>query len=126
MFKYCTLLCVLSSFAVILMGKRAQAGCFILYESSWCLVTVIVLLLFFTVPLVGLQCAIVVFPDHTHVFSIGDTRERGRSVQSMSRLTSWQHPLSWHVLLHVHSKTHQLDSMGFPVADKTKRKVQHN
>ena len=32
-----------------------------------CLVTVNVLWLFLTVPWVGLQCVIVVFPDHTHL-----------------------------------------------------------
>ena len=31
------------------------------------LVTVNVLLLFLTVPWVGMQCVIVVFPDHTHL-----------------------------------------------------------
>ena len=36
--------------------------------SSWCLVTITVLWLFLTVPWVGLQCVIVVFPDHTHLF----------------------------------------------------------
>ena len=34
--------------------------------SFWCLVTVSVLWLFVTVSWVGLQSAIVVFPDHTH------------------------------------------------------------
>ena len=40
--------------------------------SSWCLVIVIVRWLFLAVPWVGLQCVIVVFPDHTHLlfFSI--------------------------------------------------------
>ena len=32
---------------------------------SWCLVAVIILWLFLTVPWVGLQCVIVVFLDHT-------------------------------------------------------------
>ena len=32
--------------------------------------TVNVLLLFLTVPWVGLQCAIVSFPDHTHKYEI--------------------------------------------------------
>ena len=37
--------------------------------SSWCLVVVV--WLFLAVPWVGLQCVIVVFPDHTHLlFSI--------------------------------------------------------
>ena len=33
----------------------------------WCLVTVNVLWFFLTVLWVGLQCMIVVFPDHTHL-----------------------------------------------------------
>ena len=32
-----------------------------------CIVTINVLWLFLTVPWVGLQCVIVVFPDHTHL-----------------------------------------------------------
>ena len=60
MFHFCcALLCVLSSFATILMGKRAD--CFTLFVF---LVFVIVMWLFITV---GLQCVIVVFPDHTHL-----------------------------------------------------------
>ena len=74
---YCTLLCVLPSFAIILMGKGELVA--LPCVSSWCLVTVIVLLLF-TVPWVGLQCVIMVFPDHTHFYSIRDTRERGHYV----------------------------------------------
>ena len=38
----------------------------LLWLSFWCLVTVSVLWLFVTVSWVGLQIAIVVFPDHTH------------------------------------------------------------
>ena len=47
------------------MGKRELVALFCL--SSWCLVTVIVLWLFLTVPWIDLQCVIVVFPDHTHL-----------------------------------------------------------
>ena len=54
-----------SSFAIILMGKRQFVA--LLELSSWCLVTVNVVWLFLTVPWVGLQCVIVVFPDHTHL-----------------------------------------------------------
>ena len=36
--------------------------------SSRCLVTVIFLWLFLTVPLVDVQCVIVIFPNHTHSF----------------------------------------------------------
>ena len=35
--------------------------------SSWYLVTASVLWLFLTVPWVGLQCVIAVFPDHSHL-----------------------------------------------------------
>ena len=62
MIRY-ALLYVLSSFAIILTRKRAC--CFAL--SSSCLVTVSVLWFFLIVPWVGLQCMIVVFPDHTHL-----------------------------------------------------------
>ena len=47
------------------MGEE-RAGCFTL--SSWSLVIVCVALPHYDqVPLVGLQCVIVVFPDHTHL-----------------------------------------------------------
>ena len=57
------LLCVNSSFAIILKWKRQLVGLLI----SWyrCIVTIIVLLLFSKVQWVGLQCVIVVFPDYT-------------------------------------------------------------
>ena len=62
MFCY-ALLCVHSSFAIILMGKRELVA--LLCLSSWCLV--IVVWLFLTMPRVCLQFVIVVFPDHTHL-----------------------------------------------------------
>ena len=55
----CTLLYVLSSIAIILMGKRKLVV--LLNLSSWCLV--MVAWLFLTVPWGCLQFAIVVFPD---------------------------------------------------------------
>ena len=58
----CTLLCVLSSFAIILIGKRELVLCL----SFWC--PVIVMWLFLTMPLVCLLYVIVVFPDHIHYF----------------------------------------------------------
>ena len=64
MFCY-ALLCVRSSFAIILKRKRKLVGLLLL--SYRCIVTINVLLLFLTVPWVGLQCMIVVFPDHTHL-----------------------------------------------------------
>ena len=58
----CTLLCVHSSIAIILMGKRELIA--LLNLSSWCLV--MVERLFLAVPRGYLQFVIVVFPDHTH------------------------------------------------------------
>ena len=59
------LLCVHSSFAVILKRKRKLGALLIL--SYRCIVAINVLWLFLMVPWVGLQCVIVVFPDHTHL-----------------------------------------------------------
>ena len=56
---------VLSSFVIILMGKRELAA--LLQFSSRCLVTVGFLWLFLTVRKIGLQCVIVIFTDHTHL-----------------------------------------------------------
>ena len=57
------------SFAIVLMGKRERERELValFFLSSWCLVTVSVLWLFLAVPKFGLQCVIVVFPDHTHL-----------------------------------------------------------
>ena len=63
----CTLPCVHSSVAVILVGKRELIA--LLSLSSWCLV--VVERLFLALPRGCLQFLIVVFPDHTHLlFSI--------------------------------------------------------
>ena len=59
----CALLYVLSSFAIISMGKRELVA--LLSLSSWCLV--IVVWLFLAVPWICLQFVIVVFPDHIHL-----------------------------------------------------------
>ena len=59
----CTLLYVLSSIAIILMGKRELVA--LLNLSSWCLVMVV--WLFLAVPRGCLQFVIVVFPDHAHL-----------------------------------------------------------
>ena len=58
------LLCVHSSFATILKRKRKLVALLLL--SYRCIVTINVLWLLLTVPWVGLQYAIVIFPDHTH------------------------------------------------------------
>ena len=71
---FCVFLCLVCItlchfwFEIILKRKRELVALLLLsYE---CLVTVgyYVLWLFLTVPWVGLQCVIVVFPDHTYFF----------------------------------------------------------
>ena len=62
LYLFCyALLCVHSSFAM----KRKLVTLLLL--SYICIVAINVLWLFLTVPWVGLQCVIVVFPDHTHL-----------------------------------------------------------
>ena len=53
------------SFAIILKRKRKLIALLLL--SYRCIVTINVLWPFLYVPLVGLQCVIVVFPDRTHL-----------------------------------------------------------
>ena len=59
------LLCVHSSFAIILKRKRKLVALLLL--SYRCSATINVMWLFLTLSWVGLQCVIVVFPDHTHL-----------------------------------------------------------
>ena len=59
----CALLCVQSSCAIIMMGKRELIA--LLNLSSWCFL--MVERLFLAVPRGCLQFVIVVFPDHTHL-----------------------------------------------------------
>ena len=59
----CTLLCIHSSIAIILVGKRELFA--LLNLSSWCLV--MVERLFLAVPWGCLRFVIVVFSDHTHL-----------------------------------------------------------
>ena len=59
-------LCVLSSFVIISLGKRELVA--LLYSH----VVVVALCLFLTVPWVGLQCVIVAFPGHTHLLFGGN------------------------------------------------------
>ena len=64
----CALLCVHSSFAIILNRKRKLVDLLLL--SYKCIVTIDVMWLFFTVPLGGLRCVIVTFPDYTHLLFV--------------------------------------------------------
>ena len=57
-----------SCVAVILKRKRKLAALLLL--SYRCIATTNVLWLLLTVPCVGLQCVIVVFPDHTQLLFI--------------------------------------------------------
>ena len=57
--------CAHSSFAIILKRNRKLVALLLL--SYMCIVTINVLWLLLTVPWVGLQRLIVVFPDHTHL-----------------------------------------------------------
>ena len=59
----CTLLCVHSGVAVVLVGRRELVA--LLDLSSWHLV--VVERLFLAVPCDCLRFVIVVFPDHTHL-----------------------------------------------------------
>ena len=59
------LLCVHSSFAIILQRKNKPVVLLLL--SYRCIATINVLWLFLMVPWVGLRCVIVVYPDHTHL-----------------------------------------------------------
>ena len=52
------------SFAIILKRKRKLVALLLL--SYRCIGTINVLWLFLTMPWVGLQCVVLVFPDHTH------------------------------------------------------------
>ena len=56
---------VLSSFAIILTRKREHD------TVRYCLPTISVVLLFLMVSWIGLKCAIVVLPDHTHSLFMG-------------------------------------------------------
>ena len=69
LFLFCyALLCVHSSFTIILKRKRKLVALLLL--SYRCIVYVNVLWLFLMVPWVDLQFVIVVFPDHTHLLVI--------------------------------------------------------
>ena len=64
------LICVHSSFAIILKRKRKLVALLLL--SYRCIVTINVLWRFLTVSWVGLHYVILVFQDHTHIFLFSD------------------------------------------------------
>ena len=76
---YCyALLCVVSIFAIILKRKRKLVALLLL--SYRCIVTVNVLWLFLTVPWVGLQCVIVVFPDLNYLLFYNHFHKQSYSI----------------------------------------------
>ena len=81
------LLCVYSSFAIILKMKRKLVALLLL--SYRCIVTINVLWLFLTVPWVGMQYVIVVFPDHTHLLFIAGNCRRKSKVPDIPQ--AWDH-----------------------------------
>ena len=69
LYLFCyAILCVHSSFAIIVKRKLNLVALLVL--SYRCIVTINVVWFFHTVPWVGLQCMIVVFPDHSHLLFI--------------------------------------------------------
>ena len=76
----CTLLCVHSSIAIILMWKRELVA--LLGLSSWCLV--VVEQLFLAVPQGCLQFMIVVFHDHTHLLFLACPKKVYRNLSKIN------------------------------------------
>ena len=88
----CTLPYVISSIAVILMGKRELVA--LLNLSSWCLV--MVERLFLAVPRGCLWFVIVVFPDHTHLlffpYLACNDRNASFSLEQPKKYHAWSCP----------------------------------
>ena len=82
----CSLLCVRSGVAVVLVGRGLVA---LLNLSSWCLVMVGGL--FLAVPRGCLQFVVVVFPDHNHLLFLC----RSSGCVPLSKNTAW---LLWNAL----------------------------
>ena len=66
------LLCVHSRFAIIFKRKRKLVALLLLSYS--CIVTINALWIFLSVSCVGLQCVVVVFLEHTHLYFVMPTR----------------------------------------------------
>ena len=82
----CTLLCVHSGIAVVLVGGELVV---LLGLSSWCLV--VVGRLFLAVPWGCLRFVIVVFPDHTHLLFLKCSRHLKAKFQKLfqTKVTSY-------------------------------------
>ena len=79
------LLCVHSSFSIILKRKRKLVALLLLSYIS--IVTINVMWLFLTLPWVGLQCLSVVFPDNTHLlFMVSDQASQSAQLHRLARI----------------------------------------
>ena len=73
------LLCVHSSFTILLERKRKLVALLLLFYRR--IVTINALQLFLTVLWADLQCVIVVFPDHTHFLYIWKQLNKSTSMK---------------------------------------------
>ena len=91
-FLFCyALLCVNSSFAIILKRKRKLVDLLLL--SYRCIATIFVLWLFSHGVVVWLQCVIVVFPEHTHLlFHYKNFKAYLEIISSDPSIYSMDHP----------------------------------
>ena len=78
----CKLLCVHSSIAIILMGKRELIA--LLNLSSWCLV--MVERLFLAVPRGCLRFVIVLFPDRSHLLFLSHNVASGSEITPCNKI----------------------------------------
>ena len=87
MFAPCS---VVYCFVYLLSCFAETADCYTL--SSWCLLIVIFLCPFVTVPVVGLQCVIVLFPGHTHLLFVRLNDDPGIKLSSVGWCLSMAGP----------------------------------
>ena len=104
-YVFCTLLNVLTSFAIILMGKRELVA--LLSLSSWRLL--IVVWFFLAVPWVCLQFVIVVFPDHTQLLFL---QALDLKSTNLPLIHCGPHLLLFDLMLYVQSTICQLNRDG--------------
>ena len=117
LFLFCyALLCVHSRFAIILTRKRKLVALLLL--SHRCIVTINVLWLFLTVPWLGLQCVIVVFPDPIHLLF-----DREQVCGCLASLTKELAPLVYFDIKFIGIN---MNSYNRPVSDSLSKKYNLN
>ena len=108
------LLCVRTSFAIILKRKRELVALRLL--SYGCRATVNVLWLFLTVPWVGLRCVIVVFPDYIHLlFMLSCQIELVHLYEILISCADSENSVSVESFFFIHKRISQLTEEG-PIA----------